>query len=155
MPDSMRQISWAISPEVWSVRLNHDYIGCLGDFTVNNQPWDLDLEMRACWAEGRLHQNCYPPFTGFDWCENQGCKNGGLCSPGWNRQICDCTNTNFMGDLCGDDSSPDPYPLLGIQLSLSVNGRYVVKSPGTTTSSVHYTEQRTGNVRLSTYSFLL
>ncbi|KAF7262417.1 hypothetical protein EG68_00300 [Paragonimus skrjabini miyazakii] len=103
IPDSMRQISWAISPEVWSVRLNHDYIGCLGDFTVNNQPWDLDLEMRACWAEGRLHRNCFPSSTGFDWCENQGCKNGGLCSPGWNRHICDCANTNFMGDVCGDD----------------------------------------------------
>ncbi|KAF8570809.1 hypothetical protein P879_00133 [Paragonimus westermani] len=103
MPDSMRHISWAISPEVWSVRLNQDYTGCLGDFTVNNQPWDLDLEMRACWAEGRLHQNCFPPSLVSDWCENQGCKNGGLCSPGWNRHICDCTNTNFMGDWCGEE----------------------------------------------------
>ncbi|KAA3679785.1 neurexin [Paragonimus westermani] len=103
MPDSMRQISWAISPEVWSVRLNHDYTGCLGDFTVNNQPWDLDLELRACWAEGRLHQNCFPPSLVSDWCENQGCKNGGLCSLGWNGHICDCTNTNFMGDWCGEE----------------------------------------------------
>ncbi|TGZ66018.1 hypothetical protein CRM22_005562 [Opisthorchis felineus] len=101
VPNTIRLVASAISPEVWSIRLNKDFVGCIGDLTVNNQLWDIDLEMRACWAEGFVHLHCYPP-TSFNWCATEGCKNGGVCSSGWNRHMCDCDTTNFGGEQCSE-----------------------------------------------------
>ena len=34
-------------------------------------------------------------------CENHPCMNGGRCIDGWNRYICDCSDTGFTGPTCG------------------------------------------------------
>lgn len=34
-------------------------------------------------------------------CESQPCMNGGTCTEGWNRFLCDCSATNFNGPTCG------------------------------------------------------
>uniref|UniRef100_A0A3Q2R3U4 EGF-like domain-containing protein n=1 Tax=Fundulus heteroclitus TaxID=8078 RepID=A0A3Q2R3U4_FUNHE len=33
-------------------------------------------------------------------CSSAPCGNGGLCKEGWNRYICDCTGTGFLGTNC-------------------------------------------------------
>lgn len=38
-------------------------------------------------------------------CPSQPCLNGGVCSEGWNRFICDCTNTMFTGPTCGKEAA--------------------------------------------------
>lgn len=38
-------------------------------------------------------------------CPSQPCLNGGGCSEGWNRFICDCTETTFTGPTCGKDAA--------------------------------------------------
>nr|CAD7395672.1 unnamed protein product [Timema cristinae] len=38
-------------------------------------------------------------------CDSQPCMNGGVCSEGWNRFICDCTATSFTGPTCGKDAT--------------------------------------------------
>ncbi|KAJ4432825.1 hypothetical protein ANN_21464 [Periplaneta americana] len=38
-------------------------------------------------------------------CDSQPCMNGGLCTEGWNRFICDCTATSFTGPTCGKDAT--------------------------------------------------
>lgn len=30
------------------------------------------------------------------------CRNGGACREGWNRFVCDCTGTGFLGRVCGE-----------------------------------------------------
>lgn len=37
-------------------------------------------------------------------CPSQPCLNGGLCLEGWNRFICDCTDTIFTGPTCGKEA---------------------------------------------------
>lgn len=34
-------------------------------------------------------------------CESQPCMNGGVCTEGWNRFLCDCSTTSFNGPTCG------------------------------------------------------
>lgn len=38
-------------------------------------------------------------------CDSQPCMNGGSCSEGWNRYICDCTATSFTGPICGKEAA--------------------------------------------------
>ncbi|CAL8082283.1 unnamed protein product [Calicophoron daubneyi] len=99
LPESIRHISSSISPEVWSARLRQNFVGCLGDVTVNSVQWDLDLEMRACWTRGLVEKQCHIPTTS-NWCANHECKNGGRCMNEWNRFTCDCSHTNFAGEFC-------------------------------------------------------
>lgn len=37
--------------------------------------------------------------------QNPPCQNGGICSEGWNRPICDCSATSFTGPTCGQESA--------------------------------------------------
>jgi len=33
-------------------------------------------------------------------CKADSCYNGGICHEGWNRVICDCSNTEYTGATC-------------------------------------------------------
>lgn len=33
-------------------------------------------------------------------CKSDTCYNGGICHEGWNRVICDCSNTEYAGATC-------------------------------------------------------
>lgn len=33
-------------------------------------------------------------------CKSDTCYNGGICHEGWNRFICDCSNTEYAGVTC-------------------------------------------------------
>lgn len=33
-------------------------------------------------------------------CKPDTCYNGGICHEGWNRVICDCSNTEYAGATC-------------------------------------------------------
>ena len=35
-------------------------------------------------------------------CHGHPCMHGGTCTEGWNRYICDCSQTSFTGATCGD-----------------------------------------------------
>lgn len=35
-----------------------------------------------------------------DGCKLDTCYNGGICHEGWNRLICDCSNTEYAGATC-------------------------------------------------------
>lgn len=37
-------------------------------------------------------------------CPSQPCLNGGTCTEGWNRFVCDCTGTLFSGPTCGKEA---------------------------------------------------
>ncbi|CAH8572605.1 unnamed protein product [Dicrocoelium dendriticum] len=99
LPETIRFISDMISPEVLSARLSMDFKGCFGSFTVDNQAWDLDLESRACWADGYVQRGCNSPATNSK-CRSSDCSNSGRCTAGWMQNSCDCGDTDFEGDDC-------------------------------------------------------
>ncbi len=35
-------------------------------------------------------------------CNGRPCMHGGSCTEGWNRYVCDCSQTSFAGATCGD-----------------------------------------------------
>lgn len=43
-------------------------------------------------------------------CGESPCMNGGKCSEGWNRYICDCRQTSFSGPTCGKGESYEHIP---------------------------------------------
>ena len=42
-------------------------------------------------------------------CESQPCMNGGVCTEGWTRFLCDCSATSFNGPTCGKGKPADPH----------------------------------------------
>ena len=48
---------------------------------------------------GSIRSSCHK-MTGF--CHDRPCMHGGKCTEGWNRYICDCSQTSFSGATCGN-----------------------------------------------------
>ncbi|GLV43351.1 Neurexin 1 [Carabus blaptoides fortunei] len=87
-------------PALWTAVLRQGYVGCLRDFNVNNKPVDIAGFARQQ-DSGSIKTLCHiQPAQ----CPSQPCLNGGLCLEGWNRFICDCTDTIFTGPTCGKEA---------------------------------------------------
>lgn len=86
----------AVPSEVWTAKLNYGYVGCLRQLVVNGKTVDLAAQAREQ-DSGSLRPSCH---TSPSQCDSQPCLNGGLCSEGWNRFVCDCTRTGFTGPVC-------------------------------------------------------
>ncbi|VDP76070.1 unnamed protein product [Echinostoma caproni] len=103
VPEPIRRVSSFISPEVWSTRLRWDYIGCLGELRVDGRLWDVDLERRACWAREHVEAHCETRSITQGQCSRDSCANGGRCINGWDRFVCDCFDTHFIGQTCSEE----------------------------------------------------
>ncbi|XP_055944776.1 neurexin-1-like isoform X1 [Argiope bruennichi] len=90
-----------VPSEVWTAKLNYGYVGCLRQLVINGKTIDLAAQAREQ-DSGSLRPSCH---TSPSQCDSQPCLNGGLCSEGWNRFICDCTRTGFTGPVCAKDAS--------------------------------------------------
>ncbi|KAG8193397.1 hypothetical protein JTE90_012197 [Oedothorax gibbosus] len=90
-----------VPSEVWTAKLNYGYVGCLRQLVVNGKTVDLAEQAREQ-DSGSLRPSCH---TSPSQCDSQPCLNGGLCSEGWNRFVCDCTRTGFTGPVCAKDAS--------------------------------------------------
>lgn len=85
-----------VPSEVWTAKLNYGYVGCLRQLVINGRTVDLAAYAREQ-DSGSIRPSCH---TSPSQCDSQPCLNGGLCSEGWNRFICDCTRTGFTGPVC-------------------------------------------------------
>ncbi|CAH8830596.1 unnamed protein product [Trichobilharzia szidati] len=92
LPEPIRQINSFISPDVWSAQLRHDFVGCLGNFTVNKQLWDIDLESRSCWSKSSVKFGC-TLSSSTNLCTDNTCTNNAHCLSDWNQSDCECTLT--------------------------------------------------------------
>ncbi|XP_054706570.1 neurexin-1-like [Uloborus diversus] len=90
-----------VPPEVWTAKLNYGYVGCLRQLVVDGRTVDLSAQAREQ-DSGSLRPSCH---TSPSQCDSNPCLNGGICSEGWNRFICDCTRTGFTGPVCAKDAS--------------------------------------------------
>ena len=72
------------------------FIGCLKGFKVSNHSATPLLPVAPVLSRGvRIGQRC------VDTCENVSC-GAGLCVNGWNRHICDCSQTLGGGSACAE-----------------------------------------------------
>ena len=109
-----------LPPEVWTATLHHGFVGCLKDLFINGASIDIVtyahqqdvgkyfftcghyssvtfITFLLCL--GSIRSSCHK-MVGF--CHDRPCMHGGACTEGWNRYVCDCSQTSFSGATCGN-----------------------------------------------------
>ncbi|KAG8009212.1 Neurexin-1a [Nibea albiflora] len=83
--------------EVWTALLNYGYVGCIRDLFVDGQSKDIRRLAEAQRAVG-VKPSCSrePPKQ----CLSNPCQHNGICREGWNRYVCDCSGTGYLGRSC-------------------------------------------------------
>uniref|UniRef100_A0A2K5QHU3 Neurexin-2 n=1 Tax=Cebus imitator TaxID=2715852 RepID=A0A2K5QHU3_CEBIM len=109
LPEGGR-VDLPLPPEVWTAALRAGYVGCVRDLFIDGRSRDLRGLAEAQGAVG------VAPFCSRETlkqCASAPCRNGGVCREGWNRFICDCIGTGFLGgpyspSLCSSFSGKPP-----------------------------------------------
>ncbi|XP_043101109.1 neurexin 2b isoform X2 [Puntigrus tetrazona] len=86
-----------LPPEVWTALLNYGYVGCVRDLFIDGKSRDVRRLAEIQSAPG-VSSFCTRELQKR--CSSAPCANGGQCKEGWNRYICDCTGTGFLGSNC-------------------------------------------------------
>ncbi|XP_049635514.1 neurexin-2-beta isoform X4 [Suncus etruscus] len=95
-----------LPPEVWTAALRAGYVGCVRDLFIDGRSRDLRGLAEAQGAAG------IAPFCSRETlkqCASAPCRNGGLCREGWNRFVCDCIGTGFLGRVCEREATVLSY----------------------------------------------
>ncbi|XP_053568183.1 neurexin-1 isoform X3 [Bombina bombina] len=83
--------------EVWTALLNYGYVGCIRDLFIDGQSKDIrqiaEIQSTAGVKPSCSRETARP-------CINNPCKNNGACRDGWNRYVCDCSGTGYLGRSC-------------------------------------------------------
>ncbi|XP_069036510.1 neurexin-2-like isoform X13 [Lepisosteus oculatus] len=95
-----------LPPEVWTALLNYGYVGCVRDLFIDGKSRDVRrlAEMQSV-----------PGVSSFctrelqKRCASAPCLNSGQCREGWNRYICDCTGTGYLGRNCETEATVLSY----------------------------------------------
>ncbi|XP_040265307.1 neurexin-2-beta isoform X1 [Bufo bufo] len=95
-----------LPPEVWTASLGFGFVGCIRDLFVDGKSRDIRRLAEISGAAG------VAPFCTKETqrhCTNSPCRNGGQCREGWNRFICDCVGTGYLGDTCEREAAVLSY----------------------------------------------
>lgn len=95
LPESKSDL--ILPPEVWTALLNYGYVGCVRDLFIDGKSRDVRRLAEIQSAPG-VSSFCTRELQKR--CSTTPCGNGGLCKEGWNRYICDCTGTGYLGTNC-------------------------------------------------------
>ncbi|XP_030012411.1 neurexin-1a isoform X18 [Sphaeramia orbicularis] len=104
--------------EVWTALLNYGYVGCIRDLFIDGQSKDVRRLAEIQKAAG-VKPSCSkePPKQ----CLSNPCQNNGICREGWNRYVCDCSGSGYLGRSCEREAtilSYDGSKFMKIQLPL-------------------------------------
>ncbi|KAM9715981.1 neurexin 1a isoform 4-T4 [Menidia menidia] len=107
--------------EVWTALLNYGYVGCIRDLFVDGQSKDIRRLAEAQKAVG-VKPSCSkePPKQ----CLSNPCQHNGNCREGWNRYVCDCSGTGYLGRSCERDAtilSYDGSKFMKVQLPVAMH----------------------------------
>ncbi|XP_066172460.1 neurexin-1 isoform X10 [Sylvia atricapilla] len=83
--------------EVWTALLNYGYVGCIRDLFIDGQSKDI-RQMAEIQSTAGVKPSCSRETAKP--CLSNPCKNNGVCRDGWNRYVCDCSGTGFLGRSC-------------------------------------------------------
>ncbi|KAM9449913.1 neurexin-2-beta isoform 7-T7 [Clarias gariepinus] len=95
LPESRQDL--ILPPEVWTALLNYGYVGCVRDLFIDGKSRDV---RRLAEIQSALGVSSFCTRELQKRCSSTPCGNGGLCKEGWNRYICDCTGTGYLGSNC-------------------------------------------------------
>ncbi|XP_035317250.1 neurexin-2-beta isoform X1 [Cricetulus griseus] len=105
LPEGGR-VDLPLPPEVWTAALRAGYVGCVRDLFIDGRSRDLRGLAEAQGAVG------VAPFCSRETlkqCASAPCRNGGICREGWNRFVCDCIGTGFLGRVCEREATVLSY----------------------------------------------
>ncbi|KAM6272408.1 neurexin-1 isoform X19 [Aptenodytes patagonicus] len=83
--------------EVWTALLNYGYVGCIRDLFIDGQSKDI-RQMAEVQSTAGVKPSCSRETAKP--CLSNPCKNNGVCRDGWNRYVCDCSGTGYLGRSC-------------------------------------------------------
>ncbi|XP_044519253.1 neurexin-1 isoform X13 [Gracilinanus agilis] len=83
--------------EVWTALLNYGYVGCIRDLFIDGQSKDI-RQMAEIQSTAGVKPSCSRETAKP--CLSNPCKNNGMCRDGWNRYVCDCSGTGYLGRSC-------------------------------------------------------
>ncbi|XP_077402058.1 neurexin-2-beta isoform X8 [Vanacampus margaritifer] len=104
LPDERQGLM--LPPEVWSASLGLGYVGCVRDLFIDGQSRNL---WRLSEVEGAVGVSSLCTRETHVRCGRDTCANGGHCKEGWNRHICDCNGTGYLGPNCEKDATVVSY----------------------------------------------
>ncbi|XP_033109086.1 neurexin-3-like isoform X2 [Anneissia japonica] len=82
--------------EVFSITRQPGYVGCMRNLVLNGLSYNIAGEVQQQNVKGIMIMcKSMSPM-----CKEGLCRNGGQCSEGWNRFICDCSMTDYIGKEC-------------------------------------------------------
>ena len=82
--------------QMWTSGLDYGYVGCLQDLVMNGDKIDLAGIARDQDTPG-VEEYCR---VMGNQCPSAPCMHRGTCTEGWNRFVCDCTQTPYTGTMC-------------------------------------------------------
>lgn len=83
--------------EVWTALLNYGFVGCVRDLFIDGQSKDVRRMAEVQKAVG-VKPSCSKEAP--KQCLSNPCQNNGICREGWNRYVCDCAATGYLGRSC-------------------------------------------------------
>ncbi|XP_014748889.1 PREDICTED: neurexin-2-like [Sturnus vulgaris] len=96
-------------PELWAAGLRLGFVGCVRDLFVDGRSRDVRALLGAGGSGGTpgVAPLCArdPPRL----CASAPCRNGGTCREGWNRFVCDCRGTGYLGPRCETEAAVLSY----------------------------------------------
>ncbi|KAM3932470.1 neurexin-1 isoform 10-T10 [Leptodactylus fuscus] len=92
--------------EVWTALLNYGYVGCIRDLFIDGQSKDI-RQMAELQSTAGVKPSCSKETSKP--CINNPCKNNGICRDGWNRFVCDCSGTGYLGRSCEREATVLSY----------------------------------------------
>uniref|UniRef100_A0A8B9JD74 Neurexin 2 n=1 Tax=Astyanax mexicanus TaxID=7994 RepID=A0A8B9JD74_ASTMX len=95
-----------LPPEVWTAPLRLGFVGCVRDLFVDGRSRDL---RRLAELQSAVGVSSFCTRETHRRCSAEPCAHGGHCREGWNRHICDCSGTGFLGPNCETESTVLSY----------------------------------------------
>ncbi|XP_039677565.1 neurexin 2b isoform X3 [Perca fluviatilis] len=95
LPESKSDL--ILPPEVWTALLNYGYVGCVRDLFIDGKSRDV---RRLAEIQSAFGVSSFCTRELQKRCSSTPCGNAGLCKEGWNRYICDCIGTGYLGTNC-------------------------------------------------------
>ncbi|XP_036443893.1 neurexin 2a isoform X4 [Colossoma macropomum] len=93
-------------PEVWTAPLRLGFVGCVRDLFVDGRSRDL---RRLAELQSAAGVSSFCTRETHRRCSAEPCAHGGHCREGWNRHICDCSGTGYLGPNCETESTVLSY----------------------------------------------
>ncbi|XP_051506852.1 neurexin-1a [Myxocyprinus asiaticus] len=107
--------------EVWTALLNYGYVGCIRDLFIDGQSKDIRHIVEVQTSVG-VKPSCTKESP--KQCLSNPCQNNGICREGWNRYVCDCSGTGYLGRSCERDAtilSYDGSKFMKLQLLVAMH----------------------------------